>query len=101
MGLGLFAVDGGFIPYGGTEPNGTLEETAFFLGAPKLLGGVGQDGLKVFAREGAKLWARFGYTTADEGRATPQTAEVLKQVAALHCGSVMGSNRRGRPASLT
>ena len=67
---------------GGTEPNGTLEETAFFLGAPKLLGGVGQEGLKVFAREGAKLWARFGYTTADEGRATPQTAEVLKQVAA-------------------
>jgi predicted amidohydrolase YtcJ len=29
---------------GGTEPNGTLEETAFFLGAPKLLGGVGQEG---------------------------------------------------------
>ena len=67
---------------GSTEPNGTLEETAFFLGIPKVLGGVGQEGLKVFAREGAKLWARFGYTTADEGRATPQTAEVLKQVAA-------------------
>jgi hypothetical protein len=67
---------------GTTEPNGTLEETAFFLGAPKVLGGVGQEGLKAFAREGAKLWARFGYTTADEGRATPQTAEVLKQVAA-------------------
>jgi hypothetical protein len=32
-------------------------------------------------REGAKLWARLA-TTADEGRATPQTAEVLKQVAA-------------------
>ncbi len=67
---------------GSTEPNGTLEETAFFLGAPKVLGGVGAEGFKAFAREGAKLWARFGYTTADEGRATPQTAEVLKQVAA-------------------
>jgi hypothetical protein len=29
---------------GGTEPNGTLEETAFFLGIPKVLGGVGQEG---------------------------------------------------------
>jgi predicted amidohydrolase YtcJ len=67
---------------GSTEPDGTLEETAFFLGAPKVLGGVGAEGFKAFAREGAKLWARFGYTTADEGRATPQTAEVLKQVAA-------------------
>jgi hypothetical protein len=36
--------------------------------------------LKVFALEGAKLWARFGYTTAEEGRATPQTADLLKQV---------------------
>jgi hypothetical protein len=67
---------------GSTEPNGTLEETAFFLGVPKVLGGIGQEGFKTFAREGAKLWARFGYTTADEGRATPQTAEVLRQVAA-------------------
>jgi predicted amidohydrolase YtcJ len=67
---------------GTTEPNGTLEETAFFNGAPVVLSRVGQDGLKAFAREGAKLWARFGYTTAEEGRATPQVADILKQVAA-------------------
>ncbi len=67
---------------GTTEPNGTLEETAFFNGAPVVLGRVGPEGLKAFAREGAKLWARFGYTTAEEGRATPQIAEMLKQVAA-------------------
>jgi predicted amidohydrolase YtcJ len=67
---------------GTTEPNGTLEETAFFNGAPVVLGRVGPEGLKAFAREGAKLWARFGYTTAEEGRATPQVAEMLKQVAA-------------------
>ena len=53
---------------GTTEPNGTLEETAFFNGAPVVLGRVGPEGLKIFAREGAKLWARFGYTTAQEGR---------------------------------
>ncbi|MFN7572734.1 MAG: amidohydrolase [Betaproteobacteria bacterium] len=67
---------------GTNEPNGTLEETAFFNGAPVVLGRVGPEGLKAFAREGAKLWARFGYTTAQEGRATPQVADVMKQVAA-------------------
>jgi predicted amidohydrolase YtcJ len=67
---------------GTTEPNGTLEETAFFAGAPVVLSRVGPEGLKIFAREGAKLWARFGYTTAEEGRSTPQMVEIMKQVAA-------------------
>ena len=67
---------------GTTEPNGTLEETALFAAVPVVLGRVGPEGLKTFAREGAKLWARFGYTTAEEGRATPQIADLLKQVAA-------------------
>ena len=67
---------------GSTEPNGVLEETAFFLGMPKILGGIGPEGMKTFAREGSKLWARFGYTTAVEGRATPQVAELVRQVGA-------------------
>lgn len=67
---------------GTTEPNGTLEETAFFAGAPVVISRVGPDGLKAFAREGAKLWARYGYTTAEEGRATPEVVQMLKQVAA-------------------
>ena len=67
---------------GTTEPNGTLEETALFAAVPVVLNRVGPEGLKTFAREGAKLWARFGYTTAEEGRATPQIADLLKQVAA-------------------
>jgi predicted amidohydrolase YtcJ len=67
---------------GSTEPNGTLEETAFFGGLPVVLGRIGPEGLKTFAREGSKLWARFGYTTAQEGRATPQVADIMKQVAA-------------------
>jgi len=66
---------------GTTEPNGTLEETAFFAGAPVVMSRVGPEGLKIFAREGAKLWASFGYTTAQEGRSTPQVADILKQVA--------------------
>jgi hypothetical protein len=69
--------DGGVIQRkpGTTEPNGTLEETAFSNVAPVVLGRIGPDGLKAFALEGAKLWARFGYTTAEEGRATQQTAD--------------------------
>ena len=35
-----------------------------------------------FARAGAKLWASFGYTTAQEGRATPQVAQIAQAVAA-------------------
>ena len=67
---------------GTNEPNGTLEETAFFAGMPGVLGRIGPEGLKVFAREGAKLWARFGYTTAQEGRSIPPIADLMKQVAA-------------------
>lgn len=67
---------------GTTEPNGTLEETALFAAGPVVMGRVGPEGLKIFAREGAKLWASFGYTTAQEGRSTPQVADALRQVAA-------------------
>jgi len=67
---------------GTNEPNGTLEETAFFAGMPVVLGRIGPEGLKVFAREGAKLWGRFGYTTAQEGRSIPPVADLMKQVAA-------------------
>jgi len=38
-------------------------------------------GLQRTLRECAKLWARFGYTTAQEGRAPPGTAKLLRQVA--------------------
>jgi predicted amidohydrolase YtcJ len=67
---------------GTTEPNGTLEETALFAAVPVVFGRIGPEGLKTFAREGAKLWARFGYTTAEEGRSIPQIVDLLKQVAA-------------------
>ena len=67
---------------GSTEPNGTLEETAFFAAMPVVLGRIGPEGLKIFAREGAKLWASFGYTTAQEGRSIPAIADLIKQVAA-------------------
>jgi len=44
-------------------PNGVLEENASSAALLKLLGSLGPEGFKTFTREGAKLWASFGYTT--------------------------------------
>ncbi|TGD71776.1 amidohydrolase [Mangrovimicrobium sediminis] len=52
-------------------PNGVLEENAFFGNGPALLGGLGEEGLLAFAKAGSGLWASYGYTTAQEGRAVP------------------------------
>jgi hypothetical protein len=62
-------------------PNGVLEENAFFMVLTNLLGGLGEEGLRAFADAGPKLWASFGYTTAQEGRAAPPIVEVMKSVA--------------------
>lgn len=74
---------GGVIRRGddGKEPDGVLEETAMFPVVMKLLSRAGAEGSKQFARSGAELWARFGYTTADEGRSTPAVANILRTVA--------------------
>ena len=62
-------------------PNGVLEESAFFFVLTNLLGGLGEEGLSAFANAGPKLWASFGYTTAQEGRTMPPIVEVMKSVA--------------------
>jgi predicted amidohydrolase YtcJ len=67
---------------GSQEPNGVVEEVAWFTALPKLLGNVGPTGMKALVKAGTDLWASYGYTTAQEGRATPGVAEVLKAVAA-------------------
>jgi len=64
------------------QPDGVLEENAFFEVLTKLLSGLGEQGLRAFAAAGPELWARFGYTTAQEGRAAPPIVEVMKKVAA-------------------
>jgi predicted amidohydrolase YtcJ len=63
------------------EPDGVLEENAFFAALVGLLGNLGEDGFKAFAKAGAELWARFGYTTAQEGRSMPGTVAIMKSVA--------------------
>ncbi|WP_236638314.1 amidohydrolase [Mangrovicoccus ximenensis] len=53
------------------NPTGVLEENAFFHGAGGLFANLGPEAMLAFAEAGSKLWASFGYTTAQEGRATP------------------------------
>lgn len=67
---------------GGKEPDGVLEETAFQGAALKLLGQIGPDGAMAFFKAGADLWARFGYTTAQDGASTPNSVAIMRQVAA-------------------
>lgn len=75
--------DGGVIQRraGGDEPNGVLEETAFYALLMKLFGRVGPEASQQFVRAGVELWARFGYTTAQEGRSTPATVKAMQAVA--------------------
>ena len=75
--------DGGVIQRkpGSQEPNGTLEETAFFPLIGKVLQNIGPLGIEAFAKAGAQQWARYGYTTAQEGRSVPDIANVLRKVA--------------------
>ncbi|WP_234899453.1 amidohydrolase [Ruegeria lacuscaerulensis] len=64
------------------EPNGVLEEYAFFSVLVPMLGNLGEEGLVAFARAGADLWTKFGYTTGQEGRSSGEIVEVLRKVGA-------------------
>jgi hypothetical protein len=66
---------------GGTRPNGVLEETAAFPMLIKLLGQVGPQGATAFLDAGTAMWARFGYTTAQDGRTTPGAVKAIKAYA--------------------
>jgi len=62
------------------EPNGVLEEYAFFTTLIPMLAQLGPEGLTAFAKAGAELWASFGYTTAQDGRSSAGIVEALKAV---------------------
>jgi predicted amidohydrolase YtcJ len=67
---------------GSQEPNGVVEETAFFNALPKLLQNVGPQGFEAFTIAGAEMWSSFGYTTAQEGRANSALNPVLQKLTA-------------------
>jgi len=62
-------------------PDGVLEETAHFAALVGLMGKLGPEAFEEFAVAGSRLWASFGYTTAQEGRAMPATIATLRRVA--------------------
>ena len=68
--------------YENGEPNGVLEEYAFFAVLVPVLGKLGDEGLLAFARAGSQLRARFGYTTGQDGRSSGGSVEALKKVGA-------------------
>lgn len=82
IGPGSVAPPGGVIRFAddGT-PTGVLEENAFFAVLIGLLGNLGDEGMKAFVRAGTELWARFGYTTAQEGRTSVGVVAALRAVA--------------------
>jgi predicted amidohydrolase YtcJ len=66
---------------GSREPNGVAEEYAFFQLIGALAARFDSDINDALVEEGAKLVASFGYTTAQEGRATGPGLAAMKRVA--------------------
>lgn len=66
----------------GKTPNGVLEENAFFAALATFQSGIDADyNIELFDR-GMQSFARFGYTTAQEGRAFAPTVDVATARAA-------------------
>jgi predicted amidohydrolase YtcJ len=66
---------------GTSEPNGVLEETAFFRVLGLLATQFDDEINHAFVTEGAKLAARYGYTTVQEGRASSASVAAMRTVA--------------------
>ncbi|WP_234998859.1 amidohydrolase [Ruegeria sp. AU67] len=64
------------------KPNGVLEEYAFFAVLVPMLSNLGEEGMIAFARAGSNLWAKYGYTTGQEGQSSGEIVQALKKVGA-------------------
>lgn len=60
---------------GSSEPDGVLEEMSFFKLVFTVLGTLGSEDNKALLKAGLHLYAKFGFTTAQEGRATIEAIE--------------------------
>ena len=60
---------------GSLEPDGVLEEMGFFKLVFSVLGTLGTDDNRALLKAGLDLYARHGFTTAQEGRATLEAVE--------------------------
>ncbi|MEN9568799.1 MAG: hypothetical protein RL172_30 [Bacteroidota bacterium] len=60
---------------GSKEPNGVVEEMAFFNVIFSLLGKLDKQSNEIIALAGINAYTKFGYTTLQEGRATKAACE--------------------------
>jgi predicted amidohydrolase YtcJ len=66
---------------GSQEPNGVLEEMAFFQPVFGIFASLDQEANEKLALAGLEAYARFGFTTAQEGRATAANVETWRKLA--------------------
>lgn len=66
---------------GGREPDGVLEEASFFGPVFTLLSKLSPDANKALFKAGTTLYKSFGYTTAQEGRASANSVATTNAVA--------------------
>jgi predicted amidohydrolase YtcJ len=66
---------------GSQEPNGVLEEMAFFQPVFRIFASLDQEANEKLALAGLAAYARFGFTTAQEGRATAANVETWRSLA--------------------
>jgi predicted amidohydrolase YtcJ len=88
---------------GSQEPNGVLEEVAWGAALPKLTTNIGPEGGKMMIMAGSKLWAKYGYTTAQEGRAVPSQAELIRAVSPsiLMCSLIATTSKPIQAGTMT
>jgi predicted amidohydrolase YtcJ len=69
---------------GSQEPDGVLEENAFYLGLSQFtkIVKISPNASLNMVRRGVETYARYGFTTAQEGRATKGVYEAIKAAAA-------------------
>ena len=66
---------------GGKEPDGVLEENAFFGQLFELMSKLGPDANKALFAAGVSLYKSFGYTTAQEGKGSLGSLATMEAVA--------------------
>ncbi|MDH4245413.1 MAG: amidohydrolase [Nitrospira sp.] len=65
----------------GRTPNGVLEEMAFFGPIFQILGALDEDANERIALAGVQAYTQFGFTTAQEGRASKAASETWRRLA--------------------
>ncbi len=66
---------------GTQKPNGTLEEMAMFIPLFGIFGKVDDKGNETLVKAGIEAYVKYGFTTAQEGRATKAAVETYRRMA--------------------